>query len=149
MMVIKPEGYSFETKESLQFIDITKQVENFVLKEKVTDGLMTICSQHTTMSVVVNEKEELLLKDIRDHLYEFAPLGKKYRHDDLAKRRCPPNEPKNAHAHLQALMLGAAQTVPVRNGVLCLGKWQRILLIELDGPRKRKITMTLVANRKK
>ena len=85
----------YTTTESLQFIDITDDVAEFVRKQNVYDGLVTICSQHTTMAVVINEGEELLLKDIRDHLYEFAPLGKLYRHDDLAKRKCPSDEPKN------------------------------------------------------
>jgi len=146
MTTIQSEDFIFDTKESLQFIDITDDVARFVEKQKTGDGLVTICSQHTTMSVVINEGEELLLKDIRDHLYEFAPLGKKYRHDNLEKRKCPPDEPKNAHAHLQALMLGGNQSAPVRAGMLHLGQWQRIMLIELDGPRQRTVSMTLVAN---
>ena len=53
----------------------------------------------------------------------------------------PDDEPRNAHAHLQALLLGHQTTVAVSNGALQLGRYQDVILVELDGPRQRSVAL--------
>ena len=72
-------------------------------------------------------------------LERLAPRGGEYLHNAMA--RTIPNEPENGHAHLRHLLLGASETVPVVDGLLHLGAWQRIFLAELDGPRRREIVV--------
>ena len=48
------------------------------------------------------------------------------------------DESPNGHSHCMQLMLGASESVPVQDGELQLGTWQRIFLVELDGPRPRR-----------
>ena len=144
-MKIKVQEFSIKTKREFQIIDITDKVKKFVIKNKIKEGEISVSTKHTTTSIVVNENEKRLLKDIEQHLYEFAPKDRPYKHDDLSKRRCPKNEPKNAHSHLKAILMGSSETLPIKNGKLDLGKWQRVMFIELDGPRKRTFVMELIA----
>ena len=58
--------------------------------------------------------------------------------------RTIPNEPENGHAHCRHLLLGASETVPVVDGRLHLGTWQRVFLVELDGPRRREVVVQVM-----
>lgn len=145
MEKIEVKEFTLQTRREFQIVDITEKVKKFVVKEKVKEGEITITTKHTTTAIIVNEDEKRLLKDMQQHLYEIAPKGRPYMHDDIEKRACPKNEPKNAHAHLKAILMGASETLPIKNGKLDLGTWQRILFMELDGPRKRKYSLELIA----
>ncbi len=146
MIKIEVKENILKTEKEFQIIDITKKIQEFVKKKKVKKGEITITTKHTTTAIRVNENEKRLLKDIEQYLYEIAPKGKQYLHDDIEKRTgCSKNEPKNAHAHLKALLMGASETLPIKDGKLDLGKWQRIFFIELDGPRKRTFVIEMVA----
>ena len=96
----------------------------------------------------MNEMEERLLIDIRNWLRQLAPAENGYKHDDLHLRKnIPIDEPRNAHAHLQALLLGNEVTVPVEKGRLAIGNYQDIILVELDGPRERSVVVKLFSDR--
>ena len=100
--------------------------------------------QHTTTALVVNENEERLLADIEAFFLQLAPADRPYRHNDLHLRPgIPPDEPRNAHSHLIALMLGNHLSLPVVAGRLGLGRYQAVLLVELDGPRTRRVLVQL------
>ena len=100
--------------------------------------------QHTTTALVVNENEERLLADIEAFFLQLAPADRPYRHNDLHLRPgIPPDEPRNAHSHLIALMLGNHLSLPVVAGRLGLGRYQSVLLVELDGPRTRQVLVQL------
>ncbi len=143
--MIEVKEIKIKTKKDFEIIDITKSVASFVKSKKINKGEITITTKHTTSSIRVNECEKRLLKDIEQYLNEIAPEGREYLHNDIEKRKnCPKNEPKNAHAHLKALLMGSSETLPIKAGILSLGKWQRIFFIELDGPRKRTYTMELI-----
>ena len=80
--------------------------------------------------------------DLKRWLSQQAPSGSDWKHDDLELRLgIPDDEPRNAHAHLQALMLGNEVTVNVSNGHLQLGQYQEAMLVELDGPRQRQVSL--------
>jgi secondary thiamine-phosphate synthase enzyme len=109
-------------------------------------GFVNVQTLHTTTALVVNELEPLLLSDFATLLEHTAPREAGYRHDDLAARRVnvAPGERINGHAHCQALLLGLSVCLNVTDGKLLLGRWQRVLLVELDGPRDRAISVLIV-----
>ena len=61
-------------------------------------------------------------------------------------RPCPPDEPANGHAHCKALFLRASETLAVAGGRPRLGRWQRVFLVELDGPRTRTLSLTVLGS---
>jgi len=143
-MIIELQEVTIKTREHFQIVDITSQVEEFVTAHDVKTGSISITTKHTTTAIRINENEPLLFKDIKKHI-ESLTNECEYHHDKIEERNnCPSNEPKNAHSHLKALLLGASETIPVVKGKLHLGTWQHILFIELDGPRERTYTMVLM-----
>jgi secondary thiamine-phosphate synthase enzyme len=136
-------GISLHTDEPMQFIDITPDVEAFVRDSGVRNGVVVVYAAHTTAGIAINEAEPLLLGDMRRLLEQFAPRGAAYQHDDLSIRtvNLEPNERANGHAHCQRLLIGASESIPVVEGVVQLGRWQRIFFVELDGPRPREIRL--------
>jgi secondary thiamine-phosphate synthase enzyme len=99
--------------------------------------------RHTTTAVAINEYEERLLEDIKNHFQKLAPPTEKYLHNDLHLRDVPLDEPINAHSHLIAMMLNNSETIPIVDGKLALGTWQSVLFIELDGPRRRSVLIQI------
>ena len=129
-----------------QFIDLTSDLEAFVAASGVQSGLLNIQSLHTTAAIVVNEHEPLLLTDMTGLLERLAPVDAVYRHDDLTQRtvNCVPGEPANGHSHCRSLLLGLTAALNVADGALQLGRWQRVFLVELDGPRPRGVSLLLL-----
>jgi secondary thiamine-phosphate synthase enzyme len=127
----------FETHEPIQFLDITEHVAELARVTRLREGVATVFSRHTTAAVCIQEAEPLLLHDLRDFLERSAPANAHYRHNDFRVRtvHMHDDESPNGHAHCLQLLLGTSQTVPVADGELLLGTWQRIFLVELDGPR--------------
>ena len=128
------------TREPIQFLDITDDVIAVVRSAGLREGVVTIFSRHTTAAICIQETEPLLLQDLCDFLQRSAPAEDHYRHNDFRVRtvHMHDDESPNGHAHCLQLMLGTSESVPVADGELVLGTWQRIFLVELDGPRPRK-----------
>jgi len=131
---------AFETTEAIQFVDITDEVAAAVRSTGVSDGIVTIVSRHTTMAVRIQEAEPLLLEDLLGFLSRLAPSNGHYQHNDFRIRthHMHDDESPNGHSHCLQFLLGTSETVPVMEGALLLGQWQRIFLVELDGPRARR-----------
>lgn len=136
------------TEHPTEFVDLTDRIEDFVERSGIRDGILNIQSLHTTTAIVLNEHEPLLLSDFTSLLARTAPRAFWYRHDDFETRtvNMTPGERPNGHAHCRALLLGASASLNVCDGVLQRGTWQRIFLVELDGPRTREISVLLVGN---
>jgi len=139
---------SLERKVGL--LDITQLVRDAVARSGVRNGLCTVTSRHTTTALCVNENEERLFTDVQRFLLRLAPPEDTYRHNDIDQRFPPPGwhqgvdewraqEPINAHSHLLSMLLGSCESFAVSDGKLQIGQWQSLLLIELDGPRQRKV----------
>jgi secondary thiamine-phosphate synthase enzyme len=125
--------------------DITPELQAQIDRSCIRDGLLVAVGQHTTTALALNENEERLISDIQRFFLDLAPPDRPWLHNDLHLRQgIPPDEPRNAHAHLIALMLGNQLTLPVVEGKLGLGRWQCVLLVELDGPRHREVLLTLL-----
>ena len=127
--------------EAPGFVDITEPVVNFVEESGMLVGLLTIFSKHTTAAIVVQEKESMLMKDINLFLESLAPRNGPYHHNnfELRTENMQEEESPNGHAHLQHMLLGSSQAIPIVAGKLALGRWQRIFLVELDSPRDREV----------
>ncbi len=131
------------TRREMEFIDLTDQVTALVADAGIQSGLVNIQSLHTTTSIVVNEHEPLLLEDFAALLAAAAPQHTRYRHDDMSVRtvNLAPGERSNGHSHCRALLLPSSALLNVADGRLQLGRWQRVFLVELDGPRAREVSV--------
>ena len=137
------------TTEAVGVVDLTARVEGFLRSARLETGWVNVQTRHTTTGVCVNENEPLLLSDLLALLERLAPRGTTYRHDELHLRvGVGPDERPNGHAHAKALLLRTAETLNVVGGGLQLGRWQRVLLVELDGPREREVSMLALGERR-
>lgn len=136
----------FQTKNLFDFIDITEQVKDFIKESQIKDGLVNIQILHTSAALIVNENEPLLIEDFKKNLERTAPQTLKYKHDNLKKRTvnlCP-EECINGHSHSKAIHLLVSATLNLIDRELQLGQWQRVLMVELDKPRKRKVQIQIL-----
>jgi secondary thiamine-phosphate synthase enzyme len=135
-----------ETSHPTEFIDITDRIEALAAEAGIHAGLVNIQSLHTTTAIVVNEHEPLLLADFDALLARTAPRDAPYRHDDMDVRtvNLAPGERPNGHAHCHALLLGSSASLNFADGRVQLGRWQRVFLAELDGPRVREISVLII-----
>ena len=127
--------------EPIQFIDLTDFINTHLSDHLVESGHVTIFSRHTTAAIKINEAEELLIEDFKTMLARLCPAGERYHHNDMARRKPPiaPDERPNAHSHLMHLLLSTSEHILVVDGRLALGTWQRVFMVELDGPRDREV----------
>lgn len=123
------------TSSHEEILDITDEVCSLVDEAGVEVGLACISAPHCTCAVYVNENETGLLEDVLTAVRDIAHK-RGYLHDRIDN---------NAAAHVAASIIGSSVTVPIIDGRLRLGTWQRVLAIELDGPRSRRtIDVTVV-----
>ena len=134
-----------QTAERFQFIDLTELVKERVRRSGVTHGLVNVHTKHTTTALLVNENEPLLLEDFQELLERWAPQGRTYRHNDLqARLEVPPGERPNGHSHARALLLGMSVSLNITEGEIHLGEFQNIFLVELDGVRRRSVSILVL-----
>jgi len=139
------------TAGGLTVTDITDEVQAAVRQSGIVEGIACVYSPHTTCCVRVNEFEDGFLEDFTGLLRKLVPHDTYYAHDDWDRRTeniCPEDmEIGNGHSHCMAMLLGTAgESVPVREGELQLGTWQRVLFIELDRERDRRWLVQVVGN---
>lgn len=134
------------TSTTLDFIDITEKIQKKIKASKIKNGVINIQSMHTTMAVIVNEAEPLLIMDMKKLLEKLAPRTYKYMHDNFKIRtvNMGPDEKANGHAHNKALHLPTSTMLNVVKNTLQLGTWQRVFAIELDCSRPRKIALQII-----
>ena len=144
------ENHDLVTEGTSQLIDVTDEVQDAVDRAEIANGMALVYSPHTTCAIVINERESGFAEDFAELLAELAPEeGRYYRHDDLDIRTEGIEEDTadfpNGHSHCRAgLLASSSQTVPVLEGRLALGTWQRIFFCELDRARPRKIFVQVI-----
>jgi len=131
-----------QTSKRMEIHDLTATVQEIVHSSRITAGLVTLSTMHTTTAVFVNEPQTALLEDIQAMLERLVPRGDEWKHNDPRYSDC---DRQNADSHLRAIMLGSSVTIQVAEGALTMGQWQRILMAELDGPRKRNLVLQVLA----
>jgi secondary thiamine-phosphate synthase enzyme len=137
------------TAGGLAVKDITEEVQQAVAESGVKDGICSVYSPHTTCAVRVNEFESGFLEDFAVMLRRLIPSDTYYAHDDWDRRTeniCPEDmDFGNGHSHCMSMLMGpAGESIPVRDGELCLGTWQRVLFLELDRERDRRWLVQVV-----
>ena len=131
-----------QTSKRMEIHDLTEIVREMVGATGVASGLVTVSTMHTTTAVFVNEPQSALLEDVQQMLERLVPRGDDWKHNDPRYSDC---DRSNADAHLRAIMLGSSVTLQVAEGALTMGQWQRVLMAELDGPRKRALVLQVLA----
>ncbi len=122
------------TDKKYEVIDLTPQISEAVRTVQVGEGLCCVYVPHATAAIVINENDDQRIGlDLLDALDKLVAEGV-WRHDQVDS---------NGAAHLKAAILGPSETIPIQNGRLALGTWQSVMLVELDGPRDRKVIVTV------
>jgi secondary thiamine-phosphate synthase enzyme len=141
-LIVHRDRLKIATRQEFDVVDITADVEKVLISSGIEEGYALVYSPHTTCGVVVNEKESGLLRDIGSTLQRLVPQENGYLHDDFTVRteNMHPDETKNAHAHLRYMMAGrVSEYIPVSEGALMLGEWQRVMFVEFDRARDREV----------
>jgi secondary thiamine-phosphate synthase enzyme len=140
-MRVHVETFTIETTARLQIVDLTERVSAIVRAFPLREGMGTLASMHTTCAVCLNEFQDALAADYEVFLKSLVDPGHPWRHNDPAQSDC---DRANTGAHLQALLLGHNAAFQVSRGELALGRWQRILAVELDGPQTRTLRLSVM-----
>lgn len=117
-----------------QLINITDRVESVVVKSKIKEGLCLIFVPHSTAAIILTENESGLKNDWLKILKKLVD-GKEFEHDRIDD---------NADSHLLSGLLGQGKVLPIENGRMIHGTWQQIFLVELDGPRTRRVNVKII-----
>ena len=127
-----PATIELQTQSPTEVVDITARVE--ALAAGTPGGSCLLYLRHTTAGLMVMTWETGVPEDIMDILQALTPV-RAYRHD----------KPAHVAAHFLSALIGPSVHVPVRDGKLALGEFQRIVLLEFEGPRRREIEVRLLA----
>jgi secondary thiamine-phosphate synthase enzyme len=126
--------FTVRTRRKTELVDITARVQDAVRDTGRTEGICCVYVPHATAAILINENADpQICDDLLDALAKLFPDGV-WRHDRIDR---------NASAHLKSALAGPGQVVPVAGGRLLLGRWQAIMLAEFDGPRDRRVIVTV------
>ena len=126
---------SIETHSRVEMIDITAAVQKAVREEKIEKSICLVYTPHTTAAITINENADPdVPRDILAALERAVPFSANYRHAE-----------GNSAAHVKSSLVGASELVIIENGRLVLGTWQSIFFCEFDGPRTRKVLISIIA----
>lgn len=123
-----------KTRKSKEVVDITKLVNQEIAKQKITNGICVLFIKHTTAALTTADLDPGTDLDMLDAFEKIVPKLR-YRH---------PHDPSHTSDHIMSSIIGASVSIPVVNGELSLGTWQRVVLVELDGPREREISLIMI-----
>ncbi len=126
--------FSVATHRKREVVDITEQVESHL---RDATGLCCLNVLHTTAALTTADLDPGTDLDMLDAFEAMMPKLR-YRH---------PHNPEHVPDHILSSLIGTALTLPVEDGSLVLGTWQRVILVELDGPRKRELVLTVLKGR--
>lgn len=144
-MKIHKERIDLESTTQIEFMDITDRVQEIVDRSGVREGQALVYVPHTTMGVVINHNESMLLQDFMRILYKIVPVDAQYSHDLFElKRENVSDGRSNGHSHCKAILLGNSETIPVEKGRLLLTERQNIFAVEFDGSRKRDVFIQVI-----
>jgi secondary thiamine-phosphate synthase enzyme len=125
------------------YTDLTDDLRRAIKDSGITEGLAVAFCPHTTCALLVNEWEDGALEDFRHRLLDLVPDDVEYSHDDLFRRSQnleENHERPNGQAHVKQMLLSAtSHSIPVAAGEPLLGRWQRLLFVELDDPKDRRV----------
>jgi len=141
---ITKEIVNIRTHKVYEILDVTEKVRDILTRSKIKDGLLVCYVPHTTAAITINEGDETVFEDLIELLKKWVPRKGDYKHN--AKYAGIPQE-ENAHAHIISSIIQPSITIPITNSRLELGTWQRVLFIELDGPRNRRVIVKIIGTK--
>ena len=122
---------TFNTKKHRSYVHITPQVEKILRDSGIKNGMVLVSAMHITAGVYVNDNEEGLIEDIDQWLEKLAPFREDYQHHQTGE--------DNGDSHLKAILVHHQVILPVTDGKLVLGTWQRVFYAEFDGQRSKRV----------
>lgn len=125
---------TIKTTQKDEIVDITNRVEEIIADSKVDSGLCVVFVAHTTACITTADLDPGTDLDFLDALRNLLPKNLRYRH---------PHDPAHAPDHILASIIGPSVAIPFKNEALQLGQWQRVILVELDGPRERTVVISM------
>lgn len=126
----------FNTGNQREYINITGEITDILIKSGIKEGMVLVSAMHITAGVYVNDAENGLIADIDEWLEKLAPFNINYRHHRTGET--------NGDAHLKSLLIGHEVIVPITNGRLDFGTWQQIYYAEFDGQRKKRVIVKVM-----
>ncbi len=135
-MKFHTEYLTFNTKKHRAYIHITPQVETAVSKSGIREGMVLVSAMHITAAVYVNDHESGLIEDIDEWLEKLAPFQQNYRHHQTGE--------DNGDSHLKSLLMHHEVILPITDGKLDLGPWQRVFYAEFDGERPKRVIIKVM-----
>ena len=130
------EYLTFNTRKHRDYVHITPQVESAVKKSGVREGMVLVSAMHITAAVYVNDHESGLIEDIDEWLEKLAPFRENYRHHQTGE--------DNGDSHLKSLLMHHEVILPITDGKLDLGPWQRVFYAEFDGQRSKRVIIKVM-----
>jgi len=127
-MIAQTEQFTLETEGGFSLVNVTERVRDVVRASGVQEGMALVFYRHTTGAVILDEHEAGVTADIEAVLNDISPVERDYRHHLRAVDF-------NAHAHVRTALLGAQVVVPIKGGDLFLGRYQEILVIDMQTER--------------
>lgn len=125
--------FSIQTSISIEFLDITKEVLRIVKESTIKNGVCHIFVPHTTAAIMINENADpSVILDIKEQTDKIVPFIDNYKHLE-----------GNSAAHIKASLFGPSETIFIENGNFVLGPWQGLFFCEFDGPRTRKVFVSI------
>ncbi len=128
----------FNTKNRVEFINITRDVEEAVKESGVKEGLCLVNAMHITASVFINDDEPGLHEDYKEWLERLAP------HEPISAYRHNRTGEENGDAHLKRQIMGREVVVAITNGKLDFGPWEQIFYGEFDGQRRKRVLTKII-----
>ncbi len=122
------------TRKHKEVIDITEEINQFLENQKQEEGLIFIFALHTTCALTTADLDPGTDLDMLDAFENMIPKLK-YRH---------PHNPSHVGDHIMTSLIGTSLLLPFKNKNLILGTWQRVVLVEFDGPRERKLILKVI-----
>ena len=135
-MKVLTEYLTFHTKKHREYVHITPQIEALVKKSGVKEGMALVSAMHITAGVYVNDNESGLIEDIDQWLEELAPFRQDYKHHQTGE--------DNGDSHLKSMLVHHEVILPITNGKLDLGTWQRVFYAEFDGQRSKRVIVKVM-----
>ena len=127
--------FTLKTSTRNDMIEITDKVAAAIDKDGVSSGLVTIFTPHTTAGITINENADPdVITDFLAGLDHIAPNSLNHLHAE-----------GNSAAHIKSSLVGCSETIIIENGVMVLGTWQGIYFCEFDGPRSRRVIVSVMA----
>ncbi|EKE18833.1 MAG: hypothetical protein ACD_9C00218G0004 [uncultured bacterium] len=134
-----------ESKTQIEFFDVTSQIQDIIEVSGIREGNVVVFAPHTTMGVVINHNEPMLMQDFMRILYKMVPMDDRYSHDLFELRKTSKSDGRsNGHSHCKSFLTGVSQTVPIAKGKMLITEKQSVFVVEFDGARKRDVVVQVM-----